>query len=639
RQIPRVDDPDVPDASTALEKRRLQAEEIKQAVRARYDVDVWRATARPLRDRLRARQRDALASWLVGHDSRFPDAQALYDQLLLDVQISPCQLTSRLKQAISSVQLFVQRALLNLEPKLELSADDAREWKWRKSYRVWEANRKVFLYPENWIEPELRDDKSPFFEELENELHQSEITDASAESAVRRYLEKLDDVARLEVVSFCREVLSEAAGEALDDHGERLHVFGRTRAIPHRYYYRRREPSGRWTPWESVEIDIEGNQLRPVIFNRRLYLFWTQISETAEEESPNVPVPGVETPTATPKRFYQLTLAMSEYRNGRFRGKRVAPETLGPSALGGFAKASELLKRAGSSPAEFFLSVHDEGDLLIKVVRYSGDDARRGRSSYVCLGQFRLSGCDGQMVLEPFADPPSSTVRLPVGCAPRNNAFVSSPDFRLLTLPVRNPGSGIVSLQPALGQAGEGFEIVPQAMTDFDCSEPFFYQDRRRSFFVEASDLFRWSRPSAPWAKLGAVSLDVLRLIRRTFQHPPLPSPDPWILDARAVVTQPPHVERQIAVTTETGASVGAAGLVPLVASRVGAAAGLNLSFVGAEPVVAEARRVGVRTSLRFEGTNLAEPLVVRSSEPPGTTPLTDLLSVTATYTIPVVPG
>src|SRR5213594_1197827 len=30
------------------------------------------------------------------------------------------------------------------------------EWESRKNYRVWDANRKIFLYPENWIEPELR---------------------------------------------------------------------------------------------------------------------------------------------------------------------------------------------------------------------------------------------------------------------------------------------------------------------------------------------------------------------------------------------------------------------------------------------------------------------------------------------------
>jgi SpoVK/Ycf46/Vps4 family AAA+-type ATPase len=30
------------------------------------------------------------------------------------------------------------------------------EWEWLKRYRVWDANRKIFLYPENWIELELR---------------------------------------------------------------------------------------------------------------------------------------------------------------------------------------------------------------------------------------------------------------------------------------------------------------------------------------------------------------------------------------------------------------------------------------------------------------------------------------------------
>lgn len=35
-----------------------------------------------------------------------------------------------------------------------------KEWEWMKNYRVWEASRKVFLYPETWVEPELRNDTS-----------------------------------------------------------------------------------------------------------------------------------------------------------------------------------------------------------------------------------------------------------------------------------------------------------------------------------------------------------------------------------------------------------------------------------------------------------------------------------------------
>ena len=29
------------------------------------------------------------------------------------------------------------------------------KWDWRKRYRVWDANRKIFVYPENWIEPDV----------------------------------------------------------------------------------------------------------------------------------------------------------------------------------------------------------------------------------------------------------------------------------------------------------------------------------------------------------------------------------------------------------------------------------------------------------------------------------------------------
>ena len=36
----------------------------------------------------------------------------------------------------------------------------AGKWEWRKRYRVWEANRKVFLYAESFVEGDLRDDKT-----------------------------------------------------------------------------------------------------------------------------------------------------------------------------------------------------------------------------------------------------------------------------------------------------------------------------------------------------------------------------------------------------------------------------------------------------------------------------------------------
>jgi hypothetical protein len=196
--------------------------------------------------------------------------------------------TSRIKQAISSVQLFVQRCLLNLEPAVSPRAIDSDRWQWTKNYRVWEANRKVFLYPENWIEPELRDDKSPFFKELESELLQTDVTNEAAEKALLNYLYKLDQVARLEVCGMYLQEETDGQDKSI------LHVFARTMGgVVRSYFYRRLLNNKEWTPWEKVELDINGVQgsdkkeedgihLLPVVWNRRLYLFWLVFTQKAD---------------------------------------------------------------------------------------------------------------------------------------------------------------------------------------------------------------------------------------------------------------------------------------------------------------------------------------------------------------------
>ena len=154
---------------------------------------------RPISNRLRNLQRDALVAYLI-HRDRLADSNELFDRYLIDVEMGSCMLTSRIKQAISSVQLFVQRCLLNLdrpvpgsqEPGVAPDSIDTQRWQWMKNYRMWEANRKIFLYPENWIEPELRDDKTEIFRAFESDLLQSELTNDRALVAVRKSLDQTE---------------------------------------------------------------------------------------------------------------------------------------------------------------------------------------------------------------------------------------------------------------------------------------------------------------------------------------------------------------------------------------------------------------------------------------------------------------
>lgn len=306
------------------------ARDVRQAVRAKYDDAQWLKLAKPLRNVLREKQRSALVAYLLAHPDKghpWRKVNDIYSYFLIDVEMSPCQMTSRIKQATLSVQLFVQRCLMGLEPGvLAGSGVDEHwlEWKWMKNYRVWEANRKVFLYPENWIEPELRDDKSPFFKALESELMQSDLTKETAEDAFRAYLEKLDQVARLEIVGMHHQVEKGLKNQSTVGI---LHVFGRTHAIPHVYYYRQLVDGKEWTAWERIDLDIEGDHLIPVVWNHRLYLFWPVFTEKAKQmttsgEDKNITE--IRTSEMQPEKYWEIKLAWSERTKDKWSNKSLS---------------------------------------------------------------------------------------------------------------------------------------------------------------------------------------------------------------------------------------------------------------------------------------------------------------------------
>jgi hypothetical protein len=244
------------------------AQSARQAVSLRYGIDQWNQVSVGLQNQLRTLRRDALLAHLL---STFPanNPADIYDHYLIDPEMTPDAKTSRLVAAHASVQTLAQRILLNLELPLKFDRDDSDAWYWRKNYRVWEAARKIFLFPENWLEPELRDDKSPFFEELEDALLQDDVTQTTAERVLRDYLSKLMQVSQLETMALCRE-----------DNDTTWHAFARTREVPPSYFYRRWEDEARWTPWEPIVMDIQADHLVPVVYNSRLILFWPNLKVT-----------------------------------------------------------------------------------------------------------------------------------------------------------------------------------------------------------------------------------------------------------------------------------------------------------------------------------------------------------------------
>lgn len=284
--------PDMVNSATTGARRFELARDAKEALKARFEPETWQRVAQPIFDKLRPRQRDALVSHVM-HQHGFDRMEQLYEYFLVDPGMEPVVQTSRIRLAIASLQLFIQRCLLNLELKVHPATINAKQWEWMKRYRVWEANRKIFLFPENWLEPEFRDDKTHLFAELEGALLQGDVSSDLVEDAFLNYLKKLDELARLAI---CAMHIEDNVDPAL----RVLHVFGRTYSQPHKYFYRCYAYQ-MWTPWEPVSAEIEGDHLAPVVWRDRLYLFWVTFTDQAD------PNPSTGTATGS-KKLTDVTL-------------------------------------------------------------------------------------------------------------------------------------------------------------------------------------------------------------------------------------------------------------------------------------------------------------------------------------------
>lgn len=318
--------------SAAASTPDVIAANFKNAVKAQYTPDQWRPIAQSVFDPLRQKKRDALVAYLV-NALNFISSNQLFEYLLVDPGMEPVVQTSRLRLALSSVQTFIQRCFLNLEdgntghPELNVSASaiPAAWWPWMKRYRVWEANREIFLFPENWMEPELRLDKTDLFQTLESALLQGDVTRDLVEDAFLEYLKGLDLRARLDIVATYLD--QDPANPA----GGTLHVLGRTYGHPHKYFYRS-YASGAWSGWQAVTLDIESDHIVLAVWRGRLNVLWlTFLVKPVQPTPPALSASGA-TPASqlgvgdltnavmsmTPQTQVQIQLHWSEFVQGKW---------------------------------------------------------------------------------------------------------------------------------------------------------------------------------------------------------------------------------------------------------------------------------------------------------------------------------
>ncbi|VVN75204.1 hypothetical protein PS718_00689 [Pseudomonas fluorescens] len=250
------------------------------------------------------KRRNALLEYCIGQASRanYPFVQTpadLFELLRLDPLDTFAVQSSPVAEATSCAQQYIHAVYRKLEPGFtthQFPASDLEEWALTNNYPDWAAVQMITMYPENYINPYVRQRKTSLFKTLENDLNQAHLNTDSVQVAMQNYLQAFEQTCDLEIIS--------AYMDGVTPDNAVYYFVGRQRVQPFQYFWRKAEieltPScsvvnpAAWSEWQAVEVQPVGRVLdmRPVFWNGRLCLVWAEWTDrvrgkTAEDFIPD----------------------------------------------------------------------------------------------------------------------------------------------------------------------------------------------------------------------------------------------------------------------------------------------------------------------------------------------------------------
>lgn len=250
-------------------------------IQSLYGSDQWVNVSMKLSGAVELKKRDALV-YLELHqlNSKYSDIKTVnnvYEFLLIDVEMGDDTQISYIKEALNCVQLYLQRCRLRLEQGIIDLEIPPIWWDWIMNYRIWEANREVFLYPENYLVPSIRKSKTAIFKDLENQLMQVNITQDNVQKAYINYINSFSEIAKVQIVDsyYC------TINDPLKGNIDTFFLFGKKATDPVGFFLCQQEAGAQWSEWSQINLTINSEYITPIYAFNKLFIFWSEIKKTS----------------------------------------------------------------------------------------------------------------------------------------------------------------------------------------------------------------------------------------------------------------------------------------------------------------------------------------------------------------------
>ncbi|MCG3470700.1 neuraminidase-like domain-containing protein [Xenorhabdus bovienii] len=220
----------------------------------------------------------------------------LYEYLLIDPEMNAEFKTTRVAHVISSLLQRNHAVYNGMEPGFSnnFSKQELEQWNNISSdMSIWASNKLLQNYPENYIDPNLRLNKTHLFSNFVNEINQSRISEESVQKSVMSYLSQMEELCNISTVSGYMD--NATATDA------NFWFLGQNPLTPNDLYWRKADnilyeqdnnnwatnPAG-WSEWKKINLAAQSVFCsRLAYFNNRLYLFYFS-SVPEQSDNPEV---------------------------------------------------------------------------------------------------------------------------------------------------------------------------------------------------------------------------------------------------------------------------------------------------------------------------------------------------------------